>query len=118
MWHQFKISSAEGVAVACGEVREGHLVGAADFRIYLVNLACKAVRRKPFGHCVWIEERAIDFLRRRTEHSVKPDGACGHDCFSFRCVVIPLLKASPKSSTCAQAGLSASSGQSRPPPCP
>src|SRR4030095_4629839 len=43
-----------------------------------------AVRRKPFGHRVWIEECPIDFLRRRTEHSVKPDRVCRHDCFSFR----------------------------------
>jgi hypothetical protein len=86
MWHQFEICSAEGVAVAGGEVREGHLVRTADFRIYMVNLARKAVRRKPFGHCIWIEECAIEFLRRRTEHSVKPDGACGHEYFSFRWV--------------------------------
>src|SRR5437773_995638 len=85
MWHQLEIRSAEGVAVARGEVREGHLVGTADFRIDMVNLAGKAVRRKPLGHCVWIEERPIDLLRRDTEHSVKPNGAGGHDYFSFRC---------------------------------
>jgi hypothetical protein len=84
MWHQFKILSSEGVAVACGEVREGHLVGTADLRIQMVNLARKAVGWKPFGHCVGIEECAIDFLGCRTEYSVKPDGACGHDYFSFR----------------------------------
>jgi hypothetical protein len=79
MWHQFEKASAERVSVACGEVRERHLVGAADFGIEVVNLARKAVWREPFGHCVWIEERSIDFLRRRTEHSVKLDGRCGHN---------------------------------------
>src|SRR2546425_3510457 len=82
MWHQFKIFSAEGVAVACGEVREGHPVGAADFGIYVVNLAREAVRWKPFGHCVCIEECSIDFLGRRTEHSVKPDSV-GHQTSPF-----------------------------------
>src|SRR2546425_2506597 len=88
MWHQFKIFSAEGVAVACREVREGHSVGAADFGIYVVNLAREAVRRKPFGHCVCIEECSIDFLGRHTEHSVKPDSV-GHQTSPFRCVVMP-----------------------------
>src|SRR5437773_763924 len=92
MWHQLEIRSAEGVAVACGEVREGHLVGTTDFRVDMVNLAGKAVRRKPLGHCVWIEECAIDFLRRRTEHAVKPNGAGGHDHFSFQCFVMPELQ--------------------------
>src|SRR6266850_7890251 len=95
MRHQFKILSAEGVAVACGEVREGHLVGTADCRIYMVNLAGKPVRRKPLGHCVWIQECPIDPLRRRTEHSVKPNGAGGHDYFSFRCVVMPDAEIAP-----------------------
>src|SRR4029453_6453917 len=85
MWHQVKICSAEGVAVAGGEVREGHLVGTADLRIDMVNLARKAVRRKPLGHCLGIDECPIDLLRCRTEHPVKPDGAGGHDDFSLRC---------------------------------
>jgi hypothetical protein len=84
MRHQLKISSAEGVTVAGGEVREGHRVATADFGIYVVNLAREAVGRKPLGQCVWIEECPIDFVRRRPEHSVKPDGACRHDDFSFR----------------------------------
>src|SRR2546422_2435028 len=82
MWHQFEIFSAEGVAVAGREVREGNPVGAADFGIYVVNLAREAVRRKPFGHCVCIEECSIDFLGCRTEHSVKPDSV-GHQTSPF-----------------------------------
>src|SRR5207245_8913685 len=74
MWHQFKIFSAEGVAVACREVREGHSVGAADFGIYVVNLAREAVRREPFGHCVCIEACWIDLLGHPAAHAVPPAG--------------------------------------------
>src|SRR6266511_2628955 len=74
--HQFEILSAEGVAMPCGEIRERHLVGAADLGIQVVNLASESVWRKPFGHCIGIQERPIDSLRRRTEHAVKPDGVC------------------------------------------
>jgi hypothetical protein len=47
-----------------------------------VNLARKSIRRKPFDHCVCIEECSIDFLGRRTEHSVKPDSV-GHQTSPF-----------------------------------
>ena len=62
--------------MSCGEIRERHLVGAADLGIQVVNLAGESVWWKPFGHCVGIQERPIDSLRRRTEHAVKPDGIC------------------------------------------
>src|SRR4029453_7107143 len=84
MWHQVKICSAEGVAVAGGEVREGHLVGTADLRIDMVNLARKAVRRQPLDHCLGIDECPIDFLRCRTEHPGERYGAGVHDDFSLR----------------------------------
>ena len=83
--HQFEILAAEGVAVAGGEVRERHLVGAADFGVQVVNLAGEPVRRKPFGHRVGVEERPIDSFRRRTQHAVKSDGVCGHDHLAFLC---------------------------------
>src|SRR5467141_1304551 len=86
VWHQLKILSAERVAMARGEVCERHLVGTADFRIQMVNLAGKAIRREPFGHCVGIEKRPIDSLGRSTEHTVEPDDVCGHDHFASRCV--------------------------------
>jgi hypothetical protein len=73
----------EGVALTRGEIREGHLVGAAGSGVEVVNLPGKAIRRKPLDHCVWIEECPIHSLRRRTEYSVKPDGTCRHDHFSF-----------------------------------
>src|SRR5881394_3749454 len=76
--HELEIRAAEGVTGAGGEVREGHLVGAADLRIDMVNLAGEAVRRKPFGHGIGIEERPIHPLRDGPEHSVKPNGAGGH----------------------------------------
>src|SRR5215831_12950743 len=84
MRHQFEVPSSEGVTAARRKVREGHLVCTTDFGIQLVNLAREAVRRKPLDHCICIEERPIDLLGRRAEHSVMPDGICGHECFSFR----------------------------------
>src|SRR6185295_5793633 len=76
--HELEIRPVEGVTGARGEVREGHLVRAADLRIDVVDLAGEAVRRKPFGHGVGIEERAIEPLRGGPEHSMKPNGAGGH----------------------------------------
>src|SRR5262249_14936633 len=84
MGHQFEVPSSEGVTAACRKVREGHLVCTADFGIQMVNLAREAVRRKPLGHCICIEERTIDRLGRRAEHSVKPDRIGGHEWLSFR----------------------------------
>src|SRR5204863_5094184 len=52
----------------------------------MMNLAGKAIRREPFGHCVGIEKRPIDSLRRSTQHTVEPDDVCGHDYFASRCV--------------------------------
>src|SRR5437773_12224960 len=51
----------------------------------MVNLAGKAIRWEPFGHCVGIEKRPIDSLRRSTQHTVEPDDVCGHDYFASRC---------------------------------
>jgi hypothetical protein len=73
--------------MSCGEIRERHLVGAANFGIQLVNLAGESVWWKPFGHCVRIQERAIDSLRRRTKYTMKSDGVCRHAFVSFRSVV-------------------------------
>jgi hypothetical protein len=79
---QFVIGSAERVALAGGEISERHLVGAADFRVQVMDLASESIRRKPLGQCVRIEERPINSLRRRPEHAVEPDGvyfACQHN---------------------------------------
>jgi hypothetical protein len=71
------------VTLAGAEIGERHLVGAADLGIHVVNLASKAVGRKPFGHGVPIEKRLVDFLGRRTENSVQSDSIACHDFFSF-----------------------------------
>jgi hypothetical protein len=52
--------------------------------IEVVNLAGEAVRRKPFGHRIGVEEGAIDSFSRGTEDAVKPDGIWGHDGLSFQ----------------------------------
>src|SRR5207249_378855 len=49
VWQSFEIVSTEGVAAAGAEVRERHLVDAADFGVQMVNLARKSLGRKPFG---------------------------------------------------------------------
>lgn len=66
----------DSVALAGREVREGHLVRAANLGVDVVHPPGKAVWREPFGHRIGIEERAIDALRRCAKHAVKPDGAC------------------------------------------
>src|SRR5690349_18135890 len=66
------------MAVTCGEVREGHPVGAANSGIDLMDLTGEAVRWKPFGHCVGIEEGSINSFRCRTKYAVKSYGVCGH----------------------------------------
>jgi hypothetical protein len=89
--HQFEIGSAERVALAGGEISERHLVAAGDFGVQVMNLAGESIRRKPLGHCVRIEERPINSLRRCPKHSVKSDGVyfiCWH---SFLCVVIFII---------------------------
>ncbi len=77
---EFEILSAKGVALAGAEIGERHLVGSADFGVRLLDFAREAVRRKPLGHGVRIQERAIDPLRRRAEHSVKSNGVCVVGC--------------------------------------
>ena len=75
---QLEVGAAERVALAGGEVRERHLVGAADLGVQVVNLAGEPVRRQPLGHRVGVEERPIDPLGRRAQHAVKSDGVRCH----------------------------------------
>src|SRR5437867_1247601 len=83
---QFDVYSAERVALARAEIRERHLVSAADFGVQVMNLARESVRWKPFDHGVRIEERAINSLRRRPEHSVESDGVCVGRWHDLLCV--------------------------------
>ncbi len=83
---QFAVLAAEGVRVAGREVRERHLVGAADACVHVVDLAREAIWRKPLRLCVGIEERAVDTLRLGTKYPVETSGACSHDGGSFRFV--------------------------------
>ena len=55
--------AAEGVAVTCREVAERHSEGTADGRLQMMHGAEKAVRRKPFGKRVGLDEGAIDLVR-------------------------------------------------------
>jgi hypothetical protein len=64
----------ERVAAAAGEIRERHLVPAADLGVHVVNLAGKSVRWKPFGHRVGVEKRPKDLLGRCPQHPVQLDG--------------------------------------------
>src|SRR5581483_5288407 len=71
MRHKLEKLAAERVTIAGGEVREGHLEGAADLRIEVVNLARESIGRQPFRHRIGIEKRAIDPLRLRPKHAVQ-----------------------------------------------
>ncbi len=82
--HQLQVLATERVTGARREIRKRHPVGAADLRIQMVDLAGEAVRREPLDHRVGVQERAIDALRRRSQHSVKSDGAGSHGVGPFR----------------------------------
>ena len=72
------LAAPAGLASAGNVVALAHQPpGAADFGVHLVDLSGESVWRQPFGHCIRIMERAIDFLRRGTKHAVKSDGICG-----------------------------------------
>ena len=73
--HQLKKLSTESVALARGEIREGHLVGSADLGVYVVNLARETVWRKPLDHSLRIKERAINSFGFGPEHPMQSDGA-------------------------------------------
>src|SRR5204862_8308873 len=81
--HQLTILATKGVTVACREVLERHLVGAANCGIHVMNLTGEPVWRKPLGYSVSVQKRAIDALEIRPEHAVQSDGACGHDRSPF-----------------------------------
>src|SRR5262249_17966560 len=61
------------------------LVTASDLGVELVNFAGKSVGWKPLGHRVRIDERPVNSLRCRAEHSMKPDSVCviWHNFFAF-----------------------------------
>src|SRR5437867_12641026 len=72
-----------------GEIRERHLISAADFGIQMMDPSRESVRRKPLRHCVCIKESSVDPLGRRPKNSVKADSVrigCCHDfllCFGL-----------------------------------
>ncbi len=80
---QFMISSAERVALSGAEIRERHLVGAADFRVQVMDLARESIWRKPFRQGVRIEKGPINSLRRRPEYTVESDGIYFVDLHNF-----------------------------------
>jgi len=74
MWGELEVAAAERMALASGEIGEGHFKGAADLRIEVVHLAGESIRRQPFDHGVCIEERTIDALGRGAKNTVESDG--------------------------------------------
>src|SRR5690242_11326225 len=69
------------MALARGEVAEGHPVAAADLRLQLMHCAREAIGREPLGQSVWLEKRAIDFIRPGSQNTMQMNGV-GHDNFS------------------------------------
>lgn len=55
-------------------------MAAADFCVHVADFAGEAIRRKPFGHGIDVEEGAIDAFGRRAENTVKSDGVW-HICY-------------------------------------
>src|SRR5215471_2911637 len=64
------------MALAGREIRERHLVTAADFRIQMMHLARESIWRKPFCHRVGVQKRFVNSHRRGANHSMKSNGTC------------------------------------------
>src|SRR4249920_2675196 len=66
------------------KVSKRHLEFAANLRIHVLNLACEAVWRQPFGHRLFFKESAVDLLGLCGKYAVQPDGVrlCDN-CFQF-----------------------------------
>lgn len=73
---QFQVGASERVALAGREISEGHLVGAADLGVEVMNLGGEAVGRQPLDHRVPIEESAVEFLGCRAKHAVQSNIVC------------------------------------------
>jgi hypothetical protein len=71
---KFQVFAAERMAVACGEIGEGHLVGPTDFGLQMMDFASESVRWKPFAHCVSVEECPINSLWSCPKNAVELDG--------------------------------------------
>src|SRR6478609_5450780 len=80
---QFDVRPAKRMTLASREIRERHFVSAANFGVHLVHVGRESVRRKPFGHGLWIEERLVDFFGRRSKDAVKSNSICCHNLFLF-----------------------------------
>ena len=68
--------------MAGGEIAEGHLVGAADARLQVMNGAGKAVRRQPLRRRIGLEEGAVDLFGSGCEDAMQANGV-GHCPFTF-----------------------------------
>jgi len=90
VWLEFEIPSAERMARSGAEIGERHFVNATDLRVHLVNFGGEAIRRKPFDHGVWIEERTVNPLGLGAEHSVKSNGI-GVGCCHNRVVLLSFI---------------------------
>src|SRR5512139_3862109 len=89
--YEFEILAAERVALLRGEIRERHPERAANRGIQVLDRAREAVRRKPLGHRIGIQESPVDALRRGPQDAVKTNSAGGHDArspWSFNAVRI------------------------------
>src|SRR5690606_26064099 len=85
--HQLQILAAKGMALARSEVGKGHLVGAADARVQVVDLGGKTVGRVPFDQGIRVEKGAINPIRRGLENAMEANGVW-HAEVSFRWLLI------------------------------
>src|SRR5689334_16979798 len=70
------------MTLATREVRERHLVRAANGGLEMMDRTRESIRRKPFANCTSINKGTVNSLRRRHQHAMKFDCVriiCCHD---------------------------------------
>lgn len=72
--NEFKVFPAKRMLVPGREIRERHFGEfSADAQLQLMDFACEAIGRQPFGHRAGIEKRSVDFLGLGREYAMQPD---------------------------------------------
>src|SRR5262245_64875931 len=75
---EFQVLPAEGMRVAIGEIGEGHLVGAANSCLKMMDLRREAMRWQPFTQSLSIQKGPIDAFGRSTNHAMQSHGSSCH----------------------------------------
>ena len=65
--HQFQVLAAERMTAASGEIPEGHLIGATDAGLNVMDLRGESIRRHPLDQGIGLQKGAVDALGFRTQ---------------------------------------------------